>query len=263
MGDPHDFDAWHTEEGNVDPRDHHGDDVEEVDARDHDLWGFTDRSHPRGRGPRDEGVDGHGSWDDGPALAPARSRSGRPEWFAPVLVMVLAIFAFAGAWLLTRGGSSKTPTVTAPVTVTASPSTPTDAQTPQSTAAAPTSPTSASSESSSASSSSGSSSSSSSSSSSDSATASPPADASATCGDGEPLDDDGVKLGAGTHTSCPYIADAVSQVRAHVAQDANATSFSISPYSTVLKRTIPLTCSRAQHLTRCSGGNEVNFWVTG
>lgn len=91
----------------------------------------------------------------------------------------------------------------------------------------------------------------------------PPAGSVSTCGEGQSIGDDGVKLAAGSHSSCAYIADGVAQVRAQVAGNADVTSFSIAPYSTVLKRTVPLSCTRAQHLTQCSGGNNVNFWVVG
>lgn len=194
----------------------------EIDAQEHDLWGMST-----------EPADG---------AAPLRRHHGRPEWLAPAFIIALAVCAFAGAWAMTRGGGPAhtpqaplpvAPSTTAPDPTAADPSpsaTPNSSDTPSTSSPTPT-------------------------------TAAFPADAVATCGGGQPLTDPSVRLAPGTASSCSYVLAAAQAVRAELAGRPSATSFTITPYSALLKRTVALSCTRTAHLSECVGGNDVHLWV--
>lgn len=223
------YDAWHQEpEAPAD--------VEEIPASEHDLWGMTTESSTR----RSD----HGA-----------NSTGRPDWVAPVLVIVAAVLALALAWFVTRHarGDDSTSAPTMPATI---------AQSPTSEASSSSSPAtpSSSTETSATSTATSTSSNSSSSSSSSSPAADFPAGTVTTCGDGQGLPAD-VRIAAGSGTTCAYVNAARGEVLAKVSADDGATAFTVAPYSESLHRVIPLSCQRANHLTQCSGGTSVKMWV--
>lgn len=217
---------------------------------------------PQGQSALDEGPpdDVHYSVEDvwGERSEPVAYRRARhPEWLAPTLVIVMAMLAFALAWFVTRGNSDS-PSVAQPST----PSSSASSAATSGSASSNASSSSATSSPSSATSSESSSSSSNSSSSSDVSPAAFPADSVATCGDGESVPTSSVRLAQGTNSTCAYVSDVVNKVNSHLAQDAAATSFTIQPYSEALHRVVPLDCSRANHLSYCTGGTNVRLWVS-
>lgn len=216
---------------------------------DFDEW--TGRSQGDGQDAWGRG-DGTGSiadvWGEASEPVPYRA-SRRPDWFAPAIVIVLAMMAFAIAWLVTRGHDrtdrAATPSVTTQRTSTPSSTStdagataPTDSSAPTSTRSSTSTPPSATS------------------------SASFPPDAVATCGNGQAVPTSSVRLAPGTTSTCPYVAETVTAVNDHLTRDAEATLFTIEPWSAALGHVVPLTCTRQNHLSYCTGGSNVRLWVS-
>lgn len=223
MSDPHDFEEWSRGARQPARRDSSFDPAGETDPGVADLWGES--SEP----------------------VPYRRASRRPDWLAPALVIVLATLAFATAWFVTRGAGSS-PNVAQPSGATA-PSNTSSTQMPST--SGPSDP-----------SASDSSTSATSSSTSPATRASFPADAVATCGSGEAVPTSSVRLARGTNSTCAYVGDVVNKVNAHLEKNPDATTYTISPYSTTLRKIVSLNCTRADHLSACSGGSNVRLWVS-
>lgn len=203
----------------------------------HDIWG------------RDEATHGIADvWGEASEPVPHRVAR-RPDWLAPAFVIVLATTAFAVAWLVTRGGGDA-PRAATPSVTTQPGSTPAPTSSEGDTSA-PVGSSSGTSSTTSSSSSSGSASS-----------ASFPADAKATCGSGQAVPTSSVRLAPGTTSTCPYVAEAVAKVNAHLMADAGSTQFTIEPWSAALGRVVPLSCTRQNHLSYCTGGSNVRLWVS-
>ena len=84
----------------------------------------------------------------------------------------------------------------------------------------------------------------------------------ATCGSGEAVPTSSVRLARGTNSSCAYVGDVVSKVNEHLEKNPGATTYTISPYSSTLRKVVPLNCTRSDHLSACTGGSNVRLWVS-
>ena len=186
-------------------------------------------------------------WGEASEPVPYRT-SRRPDWLAPALVIVLASLAFATAWFITRGSGSRPP-VAQPSAATAPSDTPSSRTQPQTGTAAPST-------------SEAPASSSTTPSSSVATKASFPAGTVATCGSGEAVPTSSVRLARGTNSTCSYVADVVTKVNAHLAENPGATTYTVSPDSSSLRKVVTLHCTRADHLSECTGGSNVRLWVS-
>lgn len=200
----------------------------------YDIWGRNEATHGI--------VDVWGEASE-PVPHPA---SRRPDWLGPAFVIVLATTAFAVAWLLTRGNGD-TPRAATPSVTTQRASAPSQT----SSAGGASAPAGSSSDSSSTSSSAP-----------DTSAAPFPPEAVATCGSGQAVPTSSVRLAPGTFSTCAYVAEAVTKLNAHLTTDRASTQFTIEPWSAALGRIVPLTCTRQNHLSYCTGGSNVRLWVS-
>ena len=52
------------------------------------------------------------------------------------------------------------------------------------------------------------------------------------------------------------------EVMNYLAENPGATTYTVSPYSSSLRKVVTLHCTRAEHLSECTGGSNVRLWVS-
>lgn len=193
------------------------------------------------------------SYDDEDARPPRRGKTG---WLIPVVIVLLGVVAFGAVMMLLSRGPGHDGTTAGPSVAQLSPSSrasasqaePSQETTSQESSEEPT-PVESSSEEPTPSDTTTS-----------SAAAEFPADTTTACLGGTISDAD-VKIRNGSGSSCAYVSAIKSQVLAHLAENPQAAVFTVSPYSVSRREYVPLSCSRADHLTRCTGGRNVDAYV--
>lgn len=195
--------------------------------------------------------DGYSSSYGDEARSPRRGKGG---WLIPVVIVLLGVAAFGAVMMLLSRGPGHDGTTAGPSVGQLSPSSRVSASQ-EATSQEPSAE-----ESSAGSTPEESSSESASSDTTSAAAADFPADTGTACLGGTIADAD-IQIRNGTGSSCAYVSAIKSQVLAHLAEDPQATVFTVSPYSVARREYVSLTCSRSDHLTRCTGGRNVDAYV--